>query len=76
MKDRKLSWILIGIVLALLFILNVIFIASRKESKPVYFQPAGRPDSIPCSSEINEKCMIYTPLNTFSQESETENNVH
>lgn len=78
MKDRTEGWLFVGAILVTICFLAMFWITppQKPEPKPVYFQPAGRPDSIPCSSALNEKCMIYTPPNTFPQESETENNVH
>ncbi len=55
------------VVVTALFLLTVMLVATlnfpgnmgTSEPQPVYFLPAGAPDSIPCSSEIDSRCMIY-----------------
>jgi hypothetical protein len=58
--QSDLCWILIVASTLIIFFLFVKILSFvMPEPKPVYFLPAGAPDSIPCSSEINSNCMEY-----------------
>lgn len=61
--------ILLGAFLFLLFTFGMLAFSSPIRAitdtslmcRLVYLAPAGRPDSIPCSSEIDPRCMSYQP---------------
>jgi len=46
----------------MVFLLAQIYQEQRLVIEPVYYKPAGAPDSIPCSSSTNSRCMEYYPL--------------
>ena len=45
--------------IAYIVVIDAVLLMSKPQPKPVYFLTAGAPDSIPCSSEINQNCMEY-----------------
>lgn len=65
--QETLLTMLLALLLAFMFLLWTVGLVSPIRAitdtslmcRQVYLAPAGRPDSIPCSSEIDERCMEY-----------------